>query len=183
MPALKHLLITGPQAVGKSTLVQRLLAYNAQPVCGFYTKQMQTASDGLSATYLCSARAEDRFRTEYGLAGISDGKGLRITYPKTYDNLVLRTIQMPGDGLLVMDQLDETTDGALLFQQAVLDRLDGTHPVIVVIPELGGGFLDAVRSHPKVSAYPVTLTNRDQLLRDLVPRMLLWNRGIRRVAL
>lgn len=72
MTERKHILICGEVGVGKSTLIQRLLAQNTSPLYGFITKKLDPDENGFHPIYIHPAGAAERICEESNLIGTCD---------------------------------------------------------------------------------------------------------------
>lgn len=153
----EHLFLTGEKGVGKSTLVDHLLAGHRP--CGFRTRRVTgvmerpsvhllPANGGQAAAenllFYCGAYSCERFDT-LGVAVLQDRSG----------------------DVLLMDELGPAESDARAFTAAVLAALDGDLPVLGVLQKADTDFLRAVASHPRVRVVTVTRDNRDALRETL----------------
>ena len=171
---MKHILITGEIGAGKSTLIRRLLDTVHRPICGFYTLVRETGRTGEKEFFLHSARLlpEERFYTPENRIALCTHKPVEI-YPHVFDCHGVTSLGDPRPGeLVVMDELGFLESRSPLFQQRVLELLEGDIPVIAAVksrPDVP--FLEAVKSHPKTTLFHITPHNREELFATLVPVM------------
>ncbi len=172
----KHILLCGERGVGKSTLIQRLLAENTRPVYGFYTKRLQADETGFHPIYLHPAGAAQRRYEEENLAGTCDSR-IHKANLGAFNTLGAASLRAEPNGLIVMDELGFLEAEAEAFTQAVFAALRGDVPVIAAVKaRFDVPFLNAVRACPKGEVYTVTTNNRDALYGQLLPFILGWNR-------
>nr|WP_320131824.1 nucleoside-triphosphatase [uncultured Holophaga sp.] len=165
-----HLFLTGSIQVGKSTLLDRVLARLGRPLGGFRTFGTPRREDGTSDVCLRGVGVE------VGAHRVAIRGGERPgfeAYPEVFDEVGAPLLDrpLPQEAICVMDELGFMESGALAFQEAVLRRLDGDLPVFGVIKPRAHPFLDRVRAHPKVQVLAVDPGNRDDLadLIQLIP--------------
>lgn len=169
----KHILICGERAVGKSTLVEKLVKHLNVPVYGFYTRMFEANDSGYCPLHMFSpADTLCRRTDENHVADCNGAKPLVNT--AVFDNLGMELLKKRC-GVLVMDELGVMENGSPAFREAVLHHLDGDDPIIATVKAKKSDFLDKVRSHPKAELYYITEENRDSLYEQLLPVIQGWN--------
>lgn len=159
----RHLFLTGPKGVGKSTLTRGLLAEESGSPCGFFTVKHE------GGIYLLPAAEERVFTPENFLFRCGQGGD-----PRRFDQLGCAALaDTAGCALLVMDELGPHEAEAVRFQEAVFRTLEGAIPVIGVLQQAESEFLDRIARHPQVTVLTVSRENRD----DLPAVLRRWRRG------
>ena len=174
MAEKRHILICGERGVGKSTLIERLLAACPRPRYGFITKMRPAGPDGFHPIYIHPAGqpVTERVYMEENCIGVCDSRTHRPRLD-AFNTLGVRYIQTArADGILVMDELGFFESRARAFTAAVLTALAGDIPVIAAVKSRKDvPFLNAVRAAPQAEVFHITPENRDELYRLLLPRM------------
>ena len=171
----KHIVLTGARHVGKSTLIEKLLAHCTVPIYGFFTRSTPRREDGFHSIYLHPAGTSARICTEENHVG-DCCYSRRTTNPHVFSRLGVPYLNHDTDGIIAMDELGFMEAEAPDFCSAVLRCLDGEVPVIAVCKDKPGvAFLDQIRNHPNIRLYTVTTENRDALYDTLLPEILRWN--------
>lgn len=169
----KHILICGERAVGKSTLVEKLVKHLNAPVYGFFTRMFEADESGYCPLHMFSPADTQRRRTEEN--HVADCNGAKpLVNTAVFDNLGMELLKKRC-GVLVMDELGVMENGSPAFCEAVLHHLDGDDPIIATVKAKKSDFLDKVRSHPKAELYYITEENRDSLYEQLLPVIQGWN--------
>lgn len=169
MDECRHILITGSVGVGKSTLIRRLLSCLDRPVYGFETVRTERPDGWSFYMFPALLPAGKRVFSDRNLIGRRDERA--VGRAEVFDTLGVELIRAAKpDGILLMDELGFLESEATAFQNAVLEALHGTVPVIAVVKKRDGvAFLDAVRACPQTVLYTVTTKNRtflaDEILR------------------
>ena len=159
----RHLFLTGPKGVGKSTLTRGLLAEESGSLGGFFTVKHE------GGIYLLPAATERVFTPENFLFRCGQGGN-----PRRFDQLGCAALaDTAGCALLVMDELGPHEAEAVRFQAAVFRTLEGEIPVIGVLQQAESEFLDRIARHPLVTVLTVSRENRD----DLPAVLRRWRRG------
>ena len=174
MTEKKHILICGERGVGKSTLIEKLLAACPRPTYGFVTKRQPAGQDGFHAIYIHPAGQSltERVYTQSNCIGACDSRTHRPN-PDVFNTLGVRYIRdaRPG-GILIMDELGFFEAKAEAFTAAVLAALSGDIPVLAAVKSRTDiPFLNAVRTAPRAEVFHITPDNRDELYERLLPRM------------
>ncbi len=170
-----HILITGAVGAGKSTLIRRLLAPCTLSVRGFRTWASSRDERGYRSFYLSPAWETAPEGTADNLVGRADGVK-KEAFPAAFDRLGPPLLTARRGDVLVMDELGSLEEDAIVFQKAVMARLDGDIPVLGAV-KLRQGLLfpAAVRNHPRVQLFEVNEENQDTLYEHLLPEILRWN--------
>ncbi len=174
----KHILICGKRGVGKSTLVQKLLASCRMPVYGFRTKATPRDENGIFQFYIHPAGNEQWFYLKENHIGFGNERKRQID-PGVFASFGVSCLQAEADGIILMDELGFMESESKEFCSAVMKCLDGDIPVLATVKERTDvDFLDQVRRHPNAMLYTITEENRDELYRQLLPLVLEWNKNI-----
>jgi nucleoside-triphosphatase len=174
MSERRHILICGEVGVGKSTLIQRLLAQSTRPLYGFVTKKLDPDENGFHPIYIHSAGASERMHTERNLIGTCDRRTHNINLD-VFNTLGVAYLQAKPGGIILMDELGFMEAQAEAFTRAVFAALDGDVPVIAAVKaRFDIPFLDAVRAHPNTMLYMITTENRDDLFSELLQVIQRW---------
>ena len=172
MTEKRHILILGERGVGKSTLIEKLLAASSRPRYGFITKMRPAGPDGFHPIYIHPAGqpVAERTYTEENCIGTCDSRTHRPNLD-AFNVLGVRYIEAARpDGIIVMDELGFFEAKADDFTAAVLAALAGDVPVIAAVKSRTDiPFLNAVRAAPKAEVFYITPENREELYERLLP--------------
>ena len=172
MTEKRHILISGERGVGKSTLIEKLLAASSRPRYGFITKMRPAGPDGFHPIYIHPAGqpVAERTYTEENCIGTCDSRTHRPNLD-AFNVLGVRYIEAARpDGIIVMDELGFFEAKADDFTAAVLAALAGDVPVIAAVKSRTDvSFLNAVRAAPKAEVFYITPENREELYERLLP--------------
>lgn len=169
-----HTFLTGEVQVGKSTIIRRWLqAHPGLRVGGFWTVPGAVGEGGGDAVHIVPAggnpvlTVENRIMFRWG----DWPNRTREFFPHVFDSVGVSLLRDDGEkDILIMDEIGFTEDSAVLFQQAVLEKLEGDTPILGVVRALPGVLTDAVRAHPKSRIVTVTRENREEVLEQLLAR-------------
>ena len=149
----RHLFLTGPKGVGKSTLLRDFLARETGRLGGFFTVKHR------GSVYLLRAGTGEAPDAENFLFRCGCGGD-----PDRFDALGCAALaDTEGCSLLVMDELGPHEAQAVRFQAAVSRALEGGTPILGVLQQADSDFLRRVACHPQVTVLTVTEDNRDSL--------------------
>ena len=170
----KHIIISGDRHVGKTTLVNKLIAHVKVPVHGFFTRAEKPDADNLMAIYMYAADDNVREKSEDNCIGRTQG---RIKMPRTevFDDLGVRLLSDHKDGIIVMDELGYLESLSEAFRTKVMECLDGDIPVIAAVKNRDITFLNDIRNHPNVLVREIDQKNRDELYEELRGIIESWN--------
>ena len=164
----KHLFLTGPKQIGKSTILRRLLQGRDVKIGGFRTVRIPL-EDGASIHMV--APSENEYTDENRI--FSRRKGILYIDPSDFDRIGCGLLASAGDcDLILMDELGPNEANSEKFRKAVWNVLDGEVSVYGVLQVADSDFLDAVAARPDVQVITISLENRDSMPRQL--RILGW---------
>lgn len=167
-----HMFLTGAVQVGKSTLLNRWLAFHPEVnLGGFRTLAGPRGEDGGDSVHMVPAAGPVEFSEANCVlrrARVRPGRGIRV-YPEVFDRVGVSLLAGSKDcEVILMDEIGVQEDGAARFRRAVLECLDGDIPVLGVVRGKAGLLTDAVRAHPKVKVAEVTPENRPEIFELLM---------------
>jgi nucleoside-triphosphatase len=161
--------------MGKSTLIERLLAHNTLPIYGYLTKTTPRREDGFHSIYIYRAGDPARPRRTENHIGDCDSRQRRI-HGAVFDTLGVEYLEAKTGGIIVMDEVGFMETESKLFCAAVMRCLDGDIPVLAAVKaRFDVDFLNALRAHPRAALHTITEENRDELYEQLLPVILGWN--------
>jgi nucleoside-triphosphatase len=167
---MKHIFLTGDRQVGKSTAINKALSA-AAPVVGGFRTLAGAPENAIEYVHLVRADGTEPFSQEnraFQRRFVGE-KRLFTVYPQVFEEHGAALLQPePGCQLILMDELGLREAACQQFRAAVLSALDGSIPVLGVVQDRDGGFLDDVRHHPQVQLLTVTLENRDAVAQQLI---------------
>ncbi len=164
-----HVFLTGSKGVGKSTLLNGILAYYPGCCGGFRTVRLNTWYSGTYSVHMFSLQGSQRPSQENLLffCGRWDGDAA-----ERFETLGCRILEENRDTqLLVMDELGPHETKAAGFQAAVHRALEQDRPILGVLQQADDPFLQEVACHPRVHLITVTPENRENW-HDKIPEIL-----------
>ena len=161
---MRNLFLTGPCGVGKSTVIDRVLAAYPGGVGGFRTWFGPDRAEPERDLYLSDAWKQLALPAVHYAGG-----AVAEVYLHCFNGYGRALLDGAGDaGLIVMDELGRLEGMAADFQNAVFRALDGPASVLGVLRFDAHGWLDGIRARPDVELLPVTEENRDDLPRQIL---------------
>ena len=160
----KHLFLTGPKQIGKSTVLRRLLRDRDAKIGGFRTVRIPL-EDGASIHMV--APSETEYTDENRI--FSRRKGILYIDPSDFDRIGCVLLSDINDcDLILMDELGPNEANSEKFRQAVWKVLNGEISVYGVLQVADSDFLDAVASRPDVEVVTISQENRDSMPQRLL---------------
>jgi len=162
--ASKNLFVTGRPGVGKTTLIEKVLASLDVAAGGFYTSEIRAGGARVGFAI------KDLQGEEGVLAHVSIESPFHVgRYGINRDDLEkigVRAIERAIDSapLVVMDEIGRMELCSEAFQTAVMRALDSATPVFGTIQDRANAFLDAVRARSDLEVVRLTEKNRDEMV-------------------
>ncbi len=168
---LTNVFVTGRPGVGKTTLIERVLATLEVDAGGFYTREIREGGErvGFSIAGL------------HGESGVLARVGLESPFRvgrygvnrEDLERVGVRAIEraIESSPLIVMDEIGRMELCSDTFQAAVIRALDSPTPVLGTLQKRSNRFLDSVRARNDVEVVAVTPANRECLVPVLRDRM------------
>jgi nucleoside-triphosphatase len=161
------ILLSGRPGVGKTTALRRIVEGLEGGAGGFYTREVRTGGrrTGFELVTLEGQRA---------LLATND-PGMALGHPVPFgryrvDLEAIDAVGVPAllDALqqgqvVVVDEIGPMEIRSSRFQEAVLEILEGSVPVVGTIYARPQPFADRVKAHPRVRVRTITVENRDTL--------------------
>jgi len=157
----RKIFLTGERQVGKSTIIQKILAGYRGEVCGFQTlPEMEPYR-----RFYIKGVHKHRTSTEKHYIDERTNDGKTVAIPETFDVYGVKILEhclKSSPSIILMDELGVFENQALLFQDMVYQCLDSDIPVIGVIKAKSSPFLNKIKLRPDVTLFHITKDNRDR---------------------
>lgn len=167
-----HALIVGSCHVGKSTLIQRVIAQVGRPVFGYETiKELALAVPGKGDPVYIYEAGLPRVQTSENLAGYCADRCFTSNY-EVFNRFAPKLLQpVPQEAIILLDEIGKMESAAEAFRNAILSLLDGEIPVIAAVKDRDTPFLNTVRAHPHCRCFYITEENRNELYGEVLSFM------------
>lgn len=172
---MKHIFLTGEIQVGKSTIINKICSElnNNVPhdfsdnVRGFHTIAVNDSKTDVDSLYILPYEVNEPREIDKPFAIRNKKERKKEGFHEVFDNLGVTILRSATTNettkLIIMDELGFFENDALLFQNEVLETLNGNTPVLGVIKPKQTDFLNAVRNLSNVSVIEITEENRNEL--------------------
>ncbi|KAM9848158.1 cancer-related nucleoside-triphosphatase [Aulostomus maculatus] len=182
---IRHVFLTGPPGVGKTTLVQRAcdaLVSSGQAVEGFYTEEVREGGRRVGFDVVTVSGERGHLSRIRDAAGASHGRreytvGQYVVDLPSFEGLALPLFRKvgPADGsrkVFVIDEIGKMELFSQSFIRAVRQTLDGSScTVLGTIPIPKGkplALVEEVRIRSDVKVFTVSKENRNSILADIL---------------
>ncbi len=158
-------LLTGRPGVGKTTIIQTVVARLGMSAGGFYTEEIRergrrtgfrlVALDGATGV-LASVNISSPYRVgKYGVH-LHDLERVGV-------NALWRAIEQPDVSVVVVDEIGKMELFSSSFREAVLAALGSPKAVLATIMARSQPWVDALKARPDATLVEVTPANRQAL--------------------
>ncbi|XP_019726237.1 cancer-related nucleoside-triphosphatase isoform X2 [Hippocampus comes] len=183
---LRHVFLTGPPGVGKTTLVQKVcdeLVSSGHSVEGFYTEEVREGGRRVGFDVVTASGERGRLSRISDIAGESHGRrqytvGQYVVDLPSFERLALPLLKKvaledgTGKKVFVLDEIGKMELFSQPFIKAVRQTLDcSSCTVLGTIPIPKGkplGLVEEVRIRSDVKVFTVTRENRNTILQDIL---------------
>ncbi|MBQ2699698.1 MAG: hypothetical protein IJF65_00925 [Clostridia bacterium] len=165
----KHLFLTGENQVGKTTLLNRLLAHWNLTVAGYRTQPFQIAGQ-VKGHCLVSLLPNWPDHKDHIPCIIRVDGQRRVGVTTAFDQTgadILESSRKSGAQLILMDQLGALERNAHLFLNQVRLSLEGETPVVGILQKDDFPLKQEIMARPDTRVVTVTERNRDALYWEL----------------
>ncbi len=161
----QHILLTGRPGIGKTTVVERVLALMPDiQADGFITKEFRGPSGQRVGFELLGLDGQRAILAKVGLSS-PHRVGRYGVSVKAIETVGVPAIQraIQHADLIVIDEIGKMELFSNQFRAAVLDALRGPKPVLATIASRPHPFADRLKQMPGVALIEVTKGTRDEL--------------------
>ncbi|XP_056148340.1 cancer-related nucleoside-triphosphatase [Lampris incognitus] len=186
MKMFKHVFLTGPPGVGKTTLVQKVceaLVSSGVGVEGFYTEEVRDGGRRVGFDVVTMAGERGHLSRVRNTAGMAQGRreytvGQYVVDLSSFENTALPLFRNAGSAgggrrlVFVIDEIGKMELFSQSFIRAVRQTLDSSsYSILGTIPIPKGkplGLVEEVRHRSDVKVFTVSKENRNAILQDVV---------------
>lgn len=156
--------------MGKSTVINKVLAKASLTVGGFRSGFDHQRSQPDRWLYMWDASHPPAQDEAHRIVHFTENKPQVFTERiDVIGAAALRRAHENGAQLILMDECGRFEGKAERFKEEIFASLDGDTPVLGVVRQGYGGWLDDIRNHSKVTVLTVTEENRDTLHEQILP--------------
>lgn len=168
-----NLLITGQPGVGKTTLIQKVVAELGRRCRGFFTREIRDDRGGRRGFEIVTLDGKTAL-----LAHVDRRTPLRLgkyfVQLENIDRVVVPCLEaaIAEAELIIIDEIGKMELFSRQFQQAVLQALDAPAPVLGSITQADLPFVRRIKSRPDVELITLQLNNRQQVYGEILAKLL-----------
>ncbi|MCX8067774.1 MAG: NTPase [Anaerolineae bacterium] len=171
----RTLLLTGRPGIGKTTVIQKVVAVLGPRAGGFYTEEIR-GPGGRKGFRLVTLDGEETVIAHVDLKGGGRPRvgryGVDVDAIERVGVAALRRAMAQGR-IVVVDEIGKMELFCGPFKDAVLQAVGGPHTVLATVMAHPNPWADALKTLPVVTLWEVTEKNRDRL----PEQVLQWLKG------
>ncbi|MEW5959979.1 MAG: nucleoside-triphosphatase [Chloroflexota bacterium] len=171
LPCRPALLLAGSPGIGKSTVIQRLVARLGPAAGGFYTSEVRQGGKRVGFEIVTLAGRRDYLVTaDPAITFVRAAPfGRYRVNLEAIDTFVVPALRQAAaeDQVVILDEIGPMELLSPLFGEVVLELLNGPALIVGTIVQRRHPLADLFKTHPRVSLVEVTPANRDQLAAQL----------------
>ncbi|MCS7283884.1 MAG: NTPase [Anaerolineae bacterium] len=171
----RTLLLTGRPGIGKTTVIQKVVAVLGPRAGGFYTEEIR-GPGGRKGFRLVTLDGEETVIAHVDLKGGGRPRvgryGVDVDAIERVGVAALRRAMAQGR-IVVVDEIGKMELFCGPFKDAVLQAVGGPHTVLATVMAHPNPWADALKTLPVVTLWEVTEKNRDHL----PEQVLQWLKG------
>lgn len=161
----RTLLLTGRPGIGKTTVIQKVVAALGPRAGGFYTEEIR-GPGGRKGFRLITLDGEETVIAHVDLKGEGRPRvgryGVDVEAIERVGVAALRRAMEQGR-IVVVDEIGKMELFCGPFKDAVLQAISGPHTVLATVMAHPNPWTDALKALPVVTLWEVTEKNRDRL--------------------
>ncbi len=168
----QRILVTGRPGVGKTTLVQRVVAQLPRPVRGFITQEVREGGRRVGFQVVTFSGRK------VWLAHVAWRQGPRVGRYRVnlrgFEEVALSELDLkhaPPETLVVVDEIGPMELLSRPFQEAFMALMEGPWDVLATMALKPHPFINALKARSDVEVVVVTPQNRDALVPQLRARL------------
>ncbi|ATW24916.1 hypothetical protein DCMF_09155 [Candidatus Formimonas warabiya] len=169
---INNIFLTGKIQMGKSTLINRILAGFPGKVAGFRT--LPYVENGqINGFYIESISEKPRPKELAFIARCRDNDHWEA-FPLIFEQLgtsILKNSLAQEPDLIILDELGFFERNAMQFHIQVFEVLNSPIPVLGVLKQYDDKFLNAIRRREDVELITITERNREEMFQILEKRL------------
>ena len=171
----KHIFLTGPKQIGKSTIIKTYIHSHPASYAGFLTEKSKEIYPGATSVHMLDAafftqkkkpskenflffcgQAPDALYHQYNLLPDPAPRFNKIGCA------ILDTIPI-NTNIIIMDEIGPHECEAFEFYHSIVKCLDGDIPILGVLQQAESALYRRIAEHPDVEVIKVTKENRNQI--------------------
>ncbi|MDZ7336027.1 MAG: NTPase [candidate division KSB1 bacterium] len=168
-----NLLITGQPGVGKTTLIQRVVAEVGRSCQGFYTQEIRSRSGGRVGFEIVTLDGR-RALLAHVDRRTPQRVGRYFVQLENIDHVIVPCLEaaIASAELIVIDEIGKMELFSVQFQQVVLRALEAPQPVLGSITLADLPFVRRVKSRADVQLIALRPDNRELVYQEILKRLM-----------
>ena len=165
---LKNILLTGEPGVGKTTVIQNILAELTVAAGGFFTQEIKTGKTRkgfelitLDGNQAVLAHSSQKSTYKVGKYGVDLNVLNDVAVPSLKQALASKE-------LIIIDEIGKMECFSMEFRDMVTRCLDSDKPVLGSIQNFASPFINTITNRDDIVRITVTLDNRNQLVEKII---------------
>lgn len=164
----KHIILTGKPAVGKTTVIKKVIPLLCGKAGGFFTEEIRVM-DKRMGFRIVTLEGDDGILSHVDCSSNFKVGKYRVDL-NSFERIAIPALEnaIKNKSIIVIDEIGKMELFSIKFREMVKNILDGEKPLLGVVKENDDVFTAVIKERMDISLIPVNYENRETLPEKIV---------------